>query len=56
MKKKLLIFIPHIGGGGVEKNFFLLSNYLSKKIKSITVITINKEFKKDLDQRINCLY
>ena len=55
MKKKLLIFIPHIGGGGVEKNFFLLSNYLSKRIKSITVITINKEFKKDLDKRINLI-
>jgi glycosyltransferase involved in cell wall biosynthesis len=52
MEKKLLIFIPHIGGGGVEKNFFLLSNYLSKKIKSITVVTINKEFKKNLDKRI----
>ena len=55
MKKKLLIFIPHIGGGGVEKNFFLLSNYLSKSIKSITVITVNKEFKKDLDKKINLI-
>ena len=34
MKNKLLIFIPHIGGGGVDKNFFMLSNFLSKKINS----------------------
>ena len=25
MYKKLLIFIPHIGGGGVEKNFFMIN-------------------------------
>jgi glycosyltransferase involved in cell wall biosynthesis len=55
MKKNLLIFIPHIGGGGVEKNFFLLSNFLSKKINSLTVITINKEFKKNLDKRIHII-
>ena len=55
MQKKLLIFIPHIGGGGVEKNFFLLSNHLSKKVKSISVITINKEFKKNLDKKINLI-
>jgi len=55
MKKNLLIFIPHIGGGGVEKNFFLLSNFLSKKINSLTVITINKEFKKNLDKKVNII-
>jgi glycosyltransferase involved in cell wall biosynthesis len=55
MKNKLLIFIPHIGGGGVEKNFFMLSNFLSKKINSIVVITINKEFKKNLDKRIKII-
>ena len=38
MKNKLLIFIPHISGGGVEKNFFMLSNFLSKKINSIFII------------------
>ena len=60
MEKKLIIFMPSIEGGGVEKNFFLLSNYLSKSIKSITVITVNKEFKKDLDKEFKikstCIY
>ena len=55
MKNKLLIFIPHIGGGGVEKNFFMLSNFLSKKINSIVVITVNKESKKNLDKRIKII-
>ena len=55
MKKKLLIFIPHIKGGGVEKNFFLLSNYLTNKINSISVITINKEFKNKLNKKIKII-
>ena len=52
MYKKLLIFIPHIGGGGVEKNFFILSNFLIKKIKDVSIITVNKEFKKKLNKKI----
>ena len=48
MHKRLLIFIPHIGGGGVEKNFFIITNFLAKKLDKVTVITINKEFKKKL--------
>ena len=31
-KNKLIIFMPFIGGGGVEKNLFLISNYLSKEL------------------------
>ncbi len=55
MQKKLLIFIPHIKGGGVEKNFFLLSNFLSNKINSVSVITINKEFKTNLNNKIKLI-
>ena len=46
MKKKLIIFMPSIEGGGVEKNLFLVSNYLSKKIKDLRLITISKKYKK----------
>jgi glycosyltransferase involved in cell wall biosynthesis len=43
MKKKLIIFMPSIEGGGVEKNFFIISNYLSKIFKDTKIITsINK--------------
>lgn len=55
MKKKLLIFIPHIKGGGVEKNFFILANYLATKIKSVSVITVNKEYKNKLDKKIKII-
>ncbi len=55
MHKRLLIFIPHIGGGGVEKNFFIITNFLAKKLDKVTVITINKEFKKKLNNNINLI-
>ena len=42
MNKKVLIFMPSIEGGGVEKNLFLVTNFLVKKIKKITLITISK--------------
>tara|TARA_Y100000816_G_scaffold156515_1_gene111660 strand:- start:758 stop:862 length:105 start_codon:yes stop_codon:yes gene_type:complete len=32
MNKKLIFFIPSIEEGGVEKNLFLVANYLAKKI------------------------
>ena len=41
MKKKLIIFIPSIEDGGVEKNLFEVSNYLSKKKYSLEILTCN---------------
>ena len=38
--------MPSIEGGGVEKNLFLVCNYLSKKFKKIKIITISKKYKK----------
>jgi len=34
--------MPIVNGGGVEKNFFIITNYLSKKYKEIKVITVSK--------------
>ena len=53
--KKLIIFIPSIEDGGVEKNLFLISNYLSKKINNIAIITANFEYKKKFSKRIKFL-
>jgi glycosyltransferase involved in cell wall biosynthesis len=39
---KLIIFFPSIEGGGVEKNFFIISNYLAKKYKNIHLISSPK--------------
>ena len=51
-KNKIIIFMPSIEGGGVEKNFFLISNYLSTKFDDISIITISKTQKNKLDRRI----
>ena len=44
MKKKLIIFMPSIEGGGVEKNLFIIANYLSNKLKNTSIITSTNEF------------
>tara|TARA_A100001011_G_scaffold260404_1_gene268904 strand:+ start:366 stop:1433 length:1068 start_codon:yes stop_codon:yes gene_type:complete len=44
--------MPSIEGGGVEKNFFLVCNYLVKKIKYLKVITVSKNHKKRFDKSI----
>ena len=54
-EKKLLIFMPSVEGGGVEKNFFLIVNDLIKKFSNITVITAHKSIKKRLDKKINLI-
>ena len=43
MKKEIVFYIPSIEGGGVEKNFFLLLKYLSKKLDRIYVVTADKK-------------
>ena len=43
-QKNLIIFMPYIEGGGVEKNLFIISNYLSTRLRGILLITINKKY------------
>ena len=52
MQKKLIIFIPSIEGGGVEKNLFIISNFLKDKIKNLSVITISNKFKNRFNSKI----
>ena len=52
-KKKLIIFMPFIGGGGVEKNLFLIANFLSKKLDKIKICTITNKSRKKFDNSIN---
>ena len=45
MKNKyLVIFMPSIEGGGVEKNLFIIANYLSSIDNNIKLITASKGF------------
>ena len=38
-QKKIIMFMPSIERGGVEKNFFIISNFLQKKFNDLTIIT-----------------
>ena len=55
MSKNLIIFMPSIEGGGVEKNLFIISNYLSKYIKNISIITLSSNYKKKFKKKIKFL-
>jgi glycosyltransferase involved in cell wall biosynthesis len=41
----IVIFMPSIEGGGVEKNLFLITNFLSLKFKKLTLITCSSNIK-----------
>ena len=46
-EKSLIIFIPSIENAGVERNLYLIANFLSKKKISIEVLTAFKKEKKN---------
>jgi len=52
MKKKLVLFMPSLEGGGVEKNLFLLANYFIRKIDNVSVITVSKKFQYKFNKKI----
>jgi glycosyltransferase involved in cell wall biosynthesis len=52
MKKNLIIFNPSLEDGGVEKNLYLLSNYLNKKKINIEVLTCNYDQNYNFDKGI----
>ena len=53
MKKNLVIFMPSIEGGGVEKNLFIISNYFAKKLDNISVISASLKYKSKFLKNIN---
>ena len=54
-QKKIILFIPSVEKGGAEKNFFIISNYLSNKFKQLTVISATKKAKKNFNKKIEFL-
>ena len=54
MKKELIVFIPSLQIGGVEKNFFILTNNLSKRL-NISVITSTSKIKNNLNRNIKLI-
>ena len=55
MTKEIILFIPSIESGGVEKNFFYISNYLGKKFNKIYVVTANSDYKKKFNKNITVI-
>ena len=54
-QKKLIIFFPSIENGGVEKNLFIISNFLSKKIKDVNIITSYPKKIKEKNKKIKVI-
>jgi len=54
--KTLIIFNPSIEDGGVEKNLFLISNYLADKIKNIILISTSYKKKNLFSKKIHFSY
>ena len=53
--KNIVFFMPFIGGGGVEKNLFLIANFFSKKSRKIKICTYSDKYKKKFDKKIEFL-
>ena len=54
-EKELLLFMPSIEGGGVEKNLIIIGNYLTKHISAIKLITYGKKFNKRFNKKIKII-
>ena len=54
-EKSLIIFIPSIENAGVERNLYLIANFLSKKKISIEVLTAFKKEKKFFNRKIKVI-
>ena len=52
MKKKIIIFIPSIEEGGVEKNLYIVTNYLNNNGIKIDILTINHDKKSNFKKGI----
>ena len=55
-KKKIIIFNPSIEDGGVEKNLYLITNFLAKKKQKIYLISCDLNRKNKFSKKINFLY
>lgn len=51
-EKKILLFMPLIGSGGVEKNFFIIANFLATKFKKIYICNSYIKNKSNLKENI----
>ena len=52
IKKNILLFAPELGGGGVEKNLFLIANYFSSKFQKVSVISVSTKYKNKFNKNV----
>ncbi len=55
MNKNVIMFIPSIEDGGVEKNLFIVSNYLIRQKIKVKIFTCNYNKKKNFDKNIKLI-
>ena len=53
IEKKILLFMPLIGRGGVEKNFFIITNFLATKFKKIYICNSYIKDKPNLKKNVD---
>lgn len=53
--KNLILFMPSIDGGGVEKNLIIIANYLIKKFSKLTIITYDTKFSAKFNKKIKII-
>tara|TARA_B100001063_G_scaffold237924_1_gene259388 strand:- start:172 stop:1269 length:1098 start_codon:yes stop_codon:yes gene_type:complete len=50
--KNIVIFMPSIEKGGADKNLFIISSFLSKKFKNVSVVTSSTINKKKINNKV----
>ena len=53
--REITVFCPTIGVGGVEKNLYLILNYLVKKKIKVNLLTCSLDKKKNFDKKIKII-
>ena len=54
-QKRLILFMPSMDGGGVEKNIIIIGNYLSKHVNDLVLITFDNKFNRLFSKKIKII-
>ena len=54
-QKRLIVFMPSMDGGGVEKNLVIVTNFLSKHVENLSLITFDDGFNKKFTKKIKII-
>ena len=54
-EKSLILFMPSIEGGGVEKNLILITNFLSLHLNGIKLITFDNRYNKFFNKKVKII-